>query len=154
MLMEPKVEFVCEFSARLAPAQQVGETAHGTRSIFYVAEGIVEGPHLRGRVLPGGGDWLLRRPDGVGELDVRITIETSDGALLYVTYRGYSYDREPGMLGPLENREANSPEQRYFVTAPFFETASAQYAWLTRIVCIGIGTRTPEGVSYRLFAIR
>lgn len=156
-LLEPHLEFVCELSVRLAPGQLVGETAHGTRSIHYVVEGIAEGPHLRGRVLPGGGDWFLRRPDGVGELDIRGTIETHDGALLYASYRGYRYEVRPGMLGPLESIESTEADPRgkhYFVTAPFFETASPQYAWLTRVVCVGIGMSTEEGVRYRVFAIR
>jgi hypothetical protein len=32
------------------------------------------------RFLPGGGDWLLLRADGVLELDLRITLETDDHA--------------------------------------------------------------------------
>jgi hypothetical protein len=39
-------------------------------------------------VLPDGGDWLLMRPDGVLEQDVRITLKTDDGAFIYVRYAG------------------------------------------------------------------
>ena len=51
-----------------APPQQLGTVPHGIRSIVPVTGGSFEGPRLRGKVLPGGGDWLLLRPDGVLEL--------------------------------------------------------------------------------------
>ena len=39
-----------------------------------------EGQLLSGKVLTSGADWLLFDPDGVGHLDVRISLETQDGA--------------------------------------------------------------------------
>ena len=62
----------------------IGETPVGLRMNTYIAGGEVWGPRVRGRVLPVGADWLTIRPDGIGMLDVRGTIETHDGALLYV----------------------------------------------------------------------
>src|SRR3989441_11223088 len=71
-----------------APPQKLGTVPHGIRSIVPVPGGDFEGPRLRGRVLPGGGDWLLLRPDGVLELDLRLTPETDDHALSYMTVPG------------------------------------------------------------------
>src|SRR4029077_9370771 len=71
-----------------APRQELGTVPHGIRSIVPVTGGDFEGPRLRGKVLPGGDDWLLLRPDGVLELDLRITLETDDGALIYMTFQG------------------------------------------------------------------
>ncbi len=65
-----KTELLCEVSVDLEPPQDVGNTPHGVRRIYYVKGGTLEGPKLKGEVLPGGGDWLLLRPDGAGELDV------------------------------------------------------------------------------------
>jgi len=53
-----------------------------------IAGGSFEGPRLRGRVLPGGSDWTLLRSDGVLELDLRITLEADDGALIYMNSFG------------------------------------------------------------------
>ena len=51
--------------------------------------GTITGDRVRGQVLNGsGGDWLLLRPDGAGQLDVRITIKTDDDALIYMRYEG------------------------------------------------------------------
>src|SRR6476661_6999725 len=71
-----------------APPQKLGTVPHGIRSIVPVTGGDFEGPRLRGRVMPGGGDWLLLRSDGVLELDLRITLETDDGALIHMSFQG------------------------------------------------------------------
>src|SRR6266571_6674659 len=88
-----------------APPQKLGTVPHGIRSIVPVTGGDFEGPRLRGKVLPGGGDWLLLRPDGVLELDLRITLETDDHALIYMTFQGLRHDP-------------------YFRTLPRYETSS------------------------------
>jgi hypothetical protein len=58
----------------------VGLTPGGHPRILIVKSGEFSGPRLRGRVLPGGGDWSLTREDGSSRLDVPITLETHDGA--------------------------------------------------------------------------
>src|SRR5438034_1976072 len=72
----------------VAPPQKLGAVPHGTRVIAPITSGTFEGPRLRGRVLPGGGDWTLLRSDAVLELDLRITLETGDGALMSMTSFG------------------------------------------------------------------
>jgi hypothetical protein len=88
MRNEPKLELLCEYYATLKPPVVVGSGPYGMRQIFDVTGGEVTGPRLRGRVLPSGADWILIGADGVGRLDVRATIETHDGAHLYVSYTG------------------------------------------------------------------
>src|SRR6476646_5864651 len=68
--------------------QRIGAVPHGTRVTVPIAGGHFEGPRLRGKVLPGGGDWTLLRGDGVLELAVRLTLETDDGALIHMTSFG------------------------------------------------------------------
>jgi hypothetical protein len=149
MPSEPRFEFLFEMSALLEPSlQQLGETPHGRRIIGYVHEGSFAGPRLHGRLLAGGGDWLLVRPDGVRELDVRITLQTDDGALIFTTYRGYRVPRgTPG--------EHAAAEEDYYVVTPYFETSAPEYAWLQQVVTIGLGRNLPEGgLAYRIFAVR
>src|SRR2546426_11515591 len=74
--------------------QKIGAVPHGTRVTAPIASGHFEGPRLRGKVLPGGGDWTLLRGDGVLELDLRLTLETDDGALIHMTSEGLR-DRKP-----------------------------------------------------------
>src|SRR5438034_715469 len=85
----PALEHLMDFTAQLAPAQQLGDCGRGTRIIFPATGGTFAGPRLRGRLQPPGGDWLTLRADGTGKLDVRATFETDDGALILVTYHGY-----------------------------------------------------------------
>lgn len=140
MTDELKAELLMEFSADLDEGQEIGETPHGNRRIVYVTGGEFEGPKLKGQVLPGGGDWLLIRPDGAGELDVRATLRTDDGHLIYSSYRGIFHGGTDG--GDL-----------YFRTTPYFETASEKYGWLNRIVAVGVGTFTGSRVSYKVYEI-
>src|SRR2546425_11879367 len=68
--------------------EDLGVTPVGRRRIVSVKGGTFEGPRLRGTVLPGGVDWLVERADGVRTLDVRITLRTEDGHLVYAHYPG------------------------------------------------------------------
>jgi len=110
---------------RTAPTQNVGAGPRGTRLTFPITGGEFEGDRLRGKVLPGGGDWVIERPDGVLELDLRITLETDDGALIHMTFEGI---RDDGAKG--------AP---YFRTLPRFETADAKYSFLNRLLAAGAG---------------
>src|SRR5215217_1639873 len=72
----------------LGPPQELGETPHGVRRIIPITGGKFHGERLQGRVLPGGADWQVKRSDGVSELQARYTVETVDGALVYVRNAG------------------------------------------------------------------
>ncbi len=114
-----------------APTQDVGAGPHGTRVTFPITGGSFEGDRLRGKVLPGGDDWTVKRPDGVMELDLRITLETDDGAVVYMTFEGL---RDDGASG--------AP---YFRTLPRFETAAPKYAFLNRLLAVGLGEIRSDG---------
>src|SRR5947209_15846740 len=80
--------------------QKIGAVPHGPRVTAPIASGHFEGPRLRGKVLPGGGDWTLLRGDGVLELDLRLTLETDDGALIHMTSFGLRHGRRRGRRSP------------------------------------------------------
>jgi hypothetical protein len=149
---EPRFQHLFDMTVQLEPPQMIGLTPQGNRQIFYVRSGAFEGSRIKGEVLPGGGDWFLLRPDTVGELDVRATLKTHDGALIYATYRGiFSASQEA--WEKLYKGEPVDRDQYYFYTAPIFQTSATDYLWLNRILAIGIGTAVPGGVSYRVFAL-
>ena len=132
-----------------APPQKLGAVSHGVRSIVPVTGGDFEGPRLRGRILPGGGDWLLLRSDGVLELDLRITLETDDHALIYMTFQGLRH-APPDVIAALGRGEVVDPASYYFRTVPRFETSTERYAFLNRIVTIGVGETRPNGAVHRI----
>ena len=135
-----------------AEIDDLGQTPLGHRRIVRVTGGTFEGPRLRGTVLPGGGDWLVERADGVRQLDVRITLRTDDGALIYAHYPGL-FHAAPGVMDGLLRGETVDPSAYYFRTAPMFETSAEKYAWLNRVLAIGIGRRTSRQVCYTVYAV-
>ena len=151
-MAELKTELLYEVSVDLEAPQDVGATPHGVRRIYYVKGGTFQGPRLKGEVLPGGGDWLLLRPDGAGELDVRATVRTDDGHLIYTHYRGI-INASPEVMQRIAAGEAVDPSEYYFRTAPYFETSSEKYGWLNRIVAVGVGRMIPNGVAYTVYAV-
>jgi hypothetical protein len=115
---------------RTAPTQNIGTGPHGTRVTFPVIGGTFGGERLRGKVL-GGDDWTIQRPDGIMELDLRVTLETDDGALIHMSFEGL---RNDGVEGGA-----------YFRTLPRFETGHSRYAFLNRLLAVGIAELGPEG---------
>lgn len=150
---EPRLEPLFEMTGDLEKPLEVGSTPAGERRIFIVKAGTFEGPAMRGTILPGGGDWLLRRPDGVSELDVRITLRTDDEQLIYMRYRGI-LEMPPAVVDRRRRGEPIRPDEYYFRTTPIFETASAKYAWLSRIVAVGVGEVGTDRVAYSVYAVR
>lgn len=151
-MTELKTEFLFEASIDLEEPQNLGATPQGNRLIFVVKGGSVEGPKLRGQVLPGGGDWFLLRPDGAGELDVRGTLRTDDGHLIYISYRGILH-ASAEVFGRLLAGQAVDPGEYYFRTAPMFQTGSDRYGWLNRLVAVGVGRVGPNWVGYHVYAV-
>lgn len=111
-----------------SPTQEIGSTPDGTLKIFPVTGGSFEGERLRGKVLAGGGDWVTVRSNGTMTLDLRITLETDDGSLIYMTFTGIRDD-------------ANG----YFRTVPRFETAAPEYTFLNRLLAVGTAEIRPDG---------
>ena len=131
----------------------LGQTPVGGRRIATVTGGTFEGDRIRGTVTAApGGDWLLMRPDGVLTLDVRLMLETDDQQLIYMSYRGLRHGPKQVMdrLGRGEPVNAN---EYYFRSTPVFETASAKYDWLNRIICVATGNRTSTGPVYEVFEV-
>ena len=137
----------------LAPPQELGETPHGRRRIIPITGGRVSGDRLSGRVLPGGADWQIVRADGVADLDARYTIETADGALVYVTNRGVRHGPAE-VIRKLAAGEPVDPALYYMRTTPWFETGDTRYAWLNRVVCVATGARRAAAVELDVFEIK
>ncbi len=147
-----KLEFLMEYTADLQrPTRNTGDGPFGTRGLAVVTGGSFEGHRLKGKMWAGVGDWWLRGPDGVQRLDVRVTFETDDGALIYVQYYGVNRPDE-GRPVP-QPGETSEYGDAYFMTAPRFETGDERYAWLNGLVCVAEGKRTETGVAYRVYAV-
>ena len=137
----------------LAAPQELGDSPLGRRRIINITGGRFSGERLSGRVLPGGADWQVIRTDGVADLDARYTLETNDGALIYVRNHGYRHG-PPEVLKKISSGENVDPSLYYMRTTPLFETGDARYAWLNRMICVGTGARRPNAVELEIFEVQ
>jgi hypothetical protein len=103
--------------------------------------------------LPSGADWILIGPDGVGRLDVRATIETHDGANLYVSYSGLLHMTD-NVVQALGSGQFTEFGETYFYVNPRFETGDPRYAWLNSVFIVSQGRVGPSRVEYRVFEVR
>jgi hypothetical protein len=144
-------EHLFDMYVDLQPAQMI-PTAVGTRLTFIARGGVIDGPRLRGEILPGGGDWLLVGTDQVGRIDVRATLRTHDGALIHYETRGVIKVPADG-LERLAAGEVLGFEQTYVRTTPKFETADERYTWLNEIVAVGYNVLSPDHIDYRIYRV-
>ena len=124
--------FLMELSLDVADQLDTGHT-----SIAPVTGGTFGGPRLQGTVRDGGADWITQ-VTGHSSLDVRITLDTDDGAIIYMTYTGVVYRADSGL---------------YWRVRPIFQTASEKYDRLNHIVCIGKSKQIAGKVAYDVFEI-
>ena len=147
-----ETELLFQVTFEVGRISELGDTPFGHRRIIEITGGTFEGPKLRGRAVPGGGDWLLIRPDGGVQMDVRVTLETDDEHLIYMSYRGIRHGPED-VIAMLNAGDEVDPSEYYFRIAPFFETGSEKYGWLNRMICVGSGHRKPSGPIYNVFEV-
>ncbi|MGH8522679.1 MAG: DUF3237 domain-containing protein, partial [Gammaproteobacteria bacterium] len=144
------------YSATVAEPEIIGLVPDGFRVNIYVTGGDVRAPDgtLIGNVRGVGGDWLIIRPDNKGKLDVRATVETHDGSLLYVTYSGFVDLGE----GAYENlvKKGTLPAKATIRTAPQVCTSSPPFAWVNgcQFVSVGEAHFDQSFVTYETYAMR
>jgi hypothetical protein len=148
----PKLRPLLRAEISLAPALELGETPQGRRRIIEITGGRFSGERLSGKVLPGGADWQVIRPDGVAYLDTRYTLQTNDGALVYVRNVGYRHGPAE-VLKRVAAGEPVDPSEYYMRTTPWYETGDPRYAWLNRIICVATGARRAAAVELEVFEV-
>lgn len=122
--------FVFEEVVTLTPTEAIGTTPYGVRTRIPITGGTFSGPRLSGRVVPGGADWQLHRPDGSTVIDAEYMIETDDHVMIHVRNVGVTHPAGPD--GP-----------RYAWTVPTFEAPMGPYGWLNDAVFVS--TLGPAG---------
>lgn len=139
---ELRLEPLCEVLVYDSLPIGVGPSSWGIRLIAPVLEGTVTGPRLQGEIRQFGADWGVIRADGCLDLDVRLLIDTNDGAIIHTTYRGIA----PMSKGQVEEFLSGAiPEGLTFYVTPRFETSHEDYQWLTRVQAVGCGAAELDG---------
>ena len=140
---EAGLEFVAHVEASLAPAHALLDAPFGGRLIVDVTAARVEGPRLKASLVgTAAADWVTVSSDGrTGALDVRATLKTDDGALIFSEYRGRVRFGADGL--------------HQVFTSPRYETGDPRYAWLNGLQCVGKGVSNARErwLRYRLYAV-
>jgi hypothetical protein len=131
---------LCTFVIELADPVVLPATPAGTRVIVEVNDFRVEGDRLQGKKKGNAhADWLTIGPDGTGTMDVRATVETEDGCVVFVTYQGRR-DFSRGLDAPM------------YVT-PRFEAGDDRYSWLHKIQAVAKGTMDGTTLTYEVYEL-
>jgi len=152
-LPEPRLTLVYRLDAALGEPLDLGEVREGHRRIVPLIGGTFEGPGMQGKLLPGASaDWQIVLPDGTAIADIRYTLQTEAGALLYVQSRGVRHG-SPEVLERLGRGEDVDASEYTFRTSTRIETASRELDWLNKGVFVGVGGRQPGGVIYETYLV-
>ena len=135
-----------------AAMRVIGATPAGLRRIAPVTGGRFAGERLSGTVLPGGADWVLNRADGVMCIDVRLTLETEDQALIYLTYQG-RFLAEPEAMQRFAKGALLDPSDYSLAITARMESGAAQHSWLNNAIIVGTGLQTGAGPVYSFFTV-
>jgi hypothetical protein len=130
------VEHLFTITAKTQTAGLIANGPQGARVVVGVTGGTFEGPQLKGTIKGPGGDWVTLRPDGSGRLDVRLLLETDDGALILMQYSGIYTD------GATRIR-----------STPLFETGDERYRWLNNVQAVGLGSVGEGEVTYDVYQV-
>jgi Protein of unknown function (DUF3237) len=152
-LPDPRLTAVYRLEATLGEPIDLGPTDHGHRRIVPLTGGTFTGPRLTGTLLPGASaDWQTVLADGTAVGDVRYTLKTDSGDVLYVQSRGVRHGSAE-VLARLGRGEDVDASEYIFRTSTQIETAAAELDWLNKGVFVSVGGRRPGAVVYETYLV-
>ena len=153
LLPDPSLTRVYRLEATLGEPLDLGDLAQGRRRIVPLTGGTFTGPELNGTLLPGvSADWQIVLPDGTALANIRYTLQTDDGHLLYVQSRGVRHG-SADVLARLARGENVGASEYTFRTSTQIETAAPALDWLNKGVFISVGARRPGAVIYETYLV-
>ena len=152
-LPQPRLSLTYRLEATLGQPLDLGGTAQGDRRIVAMTGGRFTGPLISGELVPGASaDWQIVLPDGTALADLRYTLRTEEGHLIYVQARGVRHGT-PEVLARLGRGEDVDPSEYTFRTATQIQTAQPELDWLNKGVFVSVGGRQPSGVIYETYLV-
>jgi hypothetical protein len=144
-LPSPRLIPVYRLEADLGEPLDLGGTAQGRRRVVALTGGTFTGPQLSGRLLSGASaDWQIVLPDGTAVADLRYTLQTDRGDLLYVQSRGVRHGSAE-VLARLARGEPVDASEYTFRTLTQIETAAADLGWLNKAFSSASAGVSPPG---------
>jgi hypothetical protein len=152
-LPDPRLTQIYRLEATVGEILDVGNVAQGRRRIVPLTGGTFSGPELNGTLLPGASaDWQIVLPDGTALGDIRYTLRTDHGDLLYVRSQGVRHGSAE-VLARLGRGEEVDASEYVFRTSTQIEAAAADLDWLNKGVFVGVAGRQPGGVIYDIYLV-
>jgi muconolactone delta-isomerase len=153
-LPDPRLTSVYRLEATLGDPADLGDTGRGHRRIVPLTGGTFTGPTINGKLLPGASaDWQTILPDGTAIGDIRYTLQTEGGDVLYVQSRSVRHGSAE-VLARLARGEDVDASEYTFRTSTQIETAAAELDWLNKGVFVSVGGRQPSGVVYETYLVQ
>ena len=143
------------FTARIslaAPVEQ-GEVSGGRKRFIAITGGTVDGPMLKGTIMPGGGDWQIIMPGGLTKVEARYFMKSVDGTVIEITNPGVRV-ASPEVTEKLAKGEKVDPSAYYFRTTPRFDVKAGPQEWMARSAFVARGIRTPDSVVIDFYVVR
>jgi hypothetical protein len=152
-LPHPHLTRVYRLEATLAHPLDLGEVAEGRRRIVPLLGGSFTGRELNGTLVPGASaDWQIVLPDGTALGDIRYTLQTDNGDLLYVRSKSVRHGA-PEVLARLGRGEDVDASEYTFRASTQIETAAPDLAWLNKGVFISVGGRLADSAIYETWLV-
>jgi hypothetical protein len=152
-LPSPRLTKVYRLEASLGGVLDLGETAQGHRRIVPLSGGTFSGAEISGKLLPGtSADSQIVLPDGTTLGDIRYTLQTADGDLLYVQSQSIRHG-SADVLARLGRGEDVKASEYTFRASTRIEAAAPALDWLNKGVFMSVGGRQPGGVIYETYLV-
>jgi hypothetical protein len=149
----PQLRFAFEARADIGPGEHIGNGAGDELDFTPITGGAVDGPRLQGTIVPGGGDWAVRRGPKVWELDAHYLIRAADGALIDIVNRGYYRTTTSDVMTRADAGEHVGTSLVYFRTSPVFRTDAPAHRWLAETMFVGLARDEEGQVRIRFFEV-
>lgn len=151
----PRLEYAFSIGITLTKAHYLKPTTMGaTRAAVYAAEGTIEGPGIKGKVVPmSGGDWPLVRPDGVIDFDARYMLELDDGTMIYLQNRGYRWAFTREVAERMSRNEPADSSEYYMRVSPKFDVPEGPHDWMAKHVFVGVAEKVPGANRIHYFKV-
>ena len=153
LLPDPHLTLVYRLDATLGQPVELGATTQGRKRIVPLTGGSFSGPEVNGTLLPGASaDWQTVLPDGTALGDIRYTLQTDRGALLYVQSSAIRHG-SPDVLARLARGDDVNADEYTFRASTRIETALPDLDWLNKGVFTSVAGRQANGVIYETYLV-
>ena len=142
-------------SCSVDPAIEVGLdlSGEGRRRLIVIPGGTVKGiDNNNGKLLPGGIDSQIIRPNGKADISARYAIAFDDGTSIYIQNDGIR-TVPPEDVQTVVSGGFVDPSHYYFVTAPKIEVYDKSREWMANRMWICVGIRKPETVDITYYTV-